>query len=146
MSDLQQALETVYGADADLASQAERYRSDLQRFRERYGPGPVQIYRAPGRVNLIGEHTDYNHGYVLPMALDRDVLVLIRPRQDATVRLANAEPGFPLRHFELALEISPNATGDWANYFQGPAQLLAQEQSADLLGFDALVDLSLIHI
>jgi len=145
MSDLQQALETVYGADADLASQAKRYRSDLQRFRERYGPGPVQIYRAPGRVNLIGEHTDYNHGYVLPMALDRDVLVLIRPRQDATVRLANAEPGFPLRHFELAPEIPPNATGDWANYFQGPAQLLAQEQSADLLGIDALVDSALPH-
>jgi len=145
MPDLRKALEAVYGADADLDSQARRYRSDLQRFHTQYGPGPVQIYRAPGRVNLIGEHTDYNHGYVLPMALDRDVLVMIRPRRDTTVRLANAEPGFPLRHFELAPEIPPNATGDWANYFQGPAQLLAQEQSADLLGFDALVDSALPH-
>jgi galactokinase len=106
----------------------------------RYGPGPVAIFHAPGRVNLIGEHTDYNHGYVMPMALDKDVLIIARPRQDQTVRLANTEPAFSNRQFRIAQKIPSQPIGDWANYAQGPAQLLEQERGPGLRGYDALVD------
>ena len=60
--------------------------SDLKaQFSAQYGAAPEIIVRAPGRVNLIGEHTDYNDGYVLPIAIDRSVLVAATPRPDRTV-------------------------------------------------------------
>ena len=62
------------------------------------------FFRAPGRVNLIGEHTDYNQGYVMPMALDKDVLILARPRQDQIVNMVNAELSFNSRQFRISPE------------------------------------------
>jgi len=91
-------------------------------------------------VNLIGEHTDYNHGYVLPVALDKDVLIVARARRDRTVNLANPESAYPPRQFEISSDISPRPTGDWANYAQGPAQLLAREFAPELRGCDLLVE------
>ena len=139
--DLHKHLATVYGGDSPgLGEQVERYRRALQAFLALYGPGPVAVYRAPGRVNLIGEHTDYNHGYVLPVALDRDVLILVRPRSDAMVNLCNVEPGYVPQAFCLARDIAPRPVGDWANYVQGSAQLLEREWGPGLVGCDALVD------
>lgn len=137
-----QALARVYGAaDADaLAAQERRYARALQAFSRRYGPGEVRVYHAPGRVNLIGEHTDYNHGYVMPVALDKDVLLLARPRPDGVVHLENLEGGFPPRTFTISSAIPPQPVGDWANYAQGPAQLLEEEHGPGLRGCDALVD------
>ncbi len=135
------ALEAIYGDDPELlAAQVERYRADLAMFAELYGPGEVRVCRAPGRVNLIGEHTDYNQGYVLPVALDKDVLLFCRPREDDLVQLQNVESVYPGREFRLMSEIPPQAVGDWANYAQGPAQLLARESGVALKGMDALVD------
>jgi len=54
-------------------------------FNERYGTNPSVIVRAPGRVNLIGEHTDYNDGFVMPMAIEYAVWIALRPRQDRKV-------------------------------------------------------------
>jgi galactokinase len=143
---LQSAIERVYGDDAQLAaSQRARYQRGLQAFCQRYGPGEVRVYHAPGRVNLIGEHTDYNHGYVLPMALDRDVLLYARPRDDSRMNLANIEPGFGERIFDIGPEIGRQAIGDWVNYAQGPAQLLAQEYGPTLRGMEALVDGEMPH-
>ena len=51
-------------------------------FEDYFGEPPTIIVRAPGRVNLIGEHTDYNDGFVLPMAIDRAVMIALRPRDD----------------------------------------------------------------
>jgi galactokinase len=137
-------LESIYGSGA--ARQAARYESALVRFREVCGPGPVYLFRAPGRVNLIGEHTDYNHGYVLPVALDRDVLLLARPRTDEMVVLHNVEPQFHPVSFAVASEIPPAQRGDWGNYARGPAQMLSQSLRRDthgtarsLRGMDALV-------
>jgi galactokinase len=133
-------IETRYGPEQEqLAAQMQRYQSALAVFRSVYGPGPVSLYCAPGRVNLIGEHTDYSQGYVLPAALERDMLLLARPRADAQVRLANLEPRFAPRRFTIASQIPPQPLGDWGNYVQGPAQLLARRAGRPLLGMDALV-------
>jgi galactokinase len=56
-------------------------------FRDRFGSPPQALVRAPGRVNLIGEHTDYNDGFVLPMAIDRAICVALRPRSDGRVHV-----------------------------------------------------------
>jgi galactokinase len=137
-------LEAIYGSGA--AAQAARYESALALFYKLYRSGPAYLFRAPGRVNLIGEHTDYNHGYVLPVALDRDVLLIARPRDDAVVVLHNVEPQFPSVTFSAAREIPPARRGDWGNYARGPAQLLSRsldsgslEGGRALRGIDAVV-------
>ena len=60
-------------------------------FRSRFGGSPEVDARAPGRVNLIGEHTDYNGGLVLPCAIALDTRVLLRARSDGTVRAFSRE-------------------------------------------------------
>jgi galactokinase len=141
MADLATALRCTYGDDQQvLAEQTARYQHDLEAFVRLYGQGEVRFYRAPGRVNLIGEHTDYNHGYVLPMALDKDVLILARPRSDTEVNLANIEADFGARRFRIGQDIPPQPIGDWGNYAQGPAQFLERAYAKRLLGNDMLVD------
>jgi galactokinase len=130
-------LQDVYGAESE--EQRWRYGSALERFTTIYGPGPVLFFRAPGRVNLIGEHTDYNHGFVMPVALDKDILLLARPRVDSTVRLSNIETGFPRFSFAISRDIAPSPAGDWGNYAKGAAQELARQLKRDLHGFDGLV-------
>ncbi|MEA3408478.1 MAG: galactokinase [Chloroflexota bacterium] len=138
--DLHNSLRRVYGGSSEhLSTQVERYKRGLRIFRERYGPGKVSVFRASGRVNLIGEHTDYNYGFVLPMALDKDILVFARPRADQVVHLTNVEALFGDREFVISEDIPRRAVGDWANYVQGAAQLLEREYGPGLRGFDALV-------
>jgi galactokinase len=128
-------LEPCYGPTA--TQQLTRYEEALTDFHTLYDSGPVQLFRAPGRVNVIGEHTDYNHGFVLPAALDKDVVMLARPRSDRTLRVANIEDVYPPLEFDLADEIAPAPRGHWSNYLRGPAQMLARQ--ADLHGADLLV-------
>lgn len=78
---------------------------------------------APGRVNLIGEHIDYNLLPVLPIAIDRAIRIRARAREDARVVLAS--PVFGAREFELAPEIPPYPAGDWGNYAKAAGQALA---------------------
>ena len=74
-------------------------------FRERTGRDPDGVWAAPGRVNLIGEHTDYNDGFVLPAAIDRLVLVAAGRRDGGRLRLWSLQTGPPA---ELALaEVGP---------------------------------------
>jgi galactokinase len=142
---LASALERVYGAAAE--AQQARYSAALAAFARTYGPGPVHAFRAPGRVNLVGEHTDYNHGFVLPVALDRDVLLLARPRPDGIVRLRNIEPEFAPRTFTIGPTIPAAPPGDWSNYVRGAAQMVARHAppalpvhgGAGVRGMDALV-------
>src|SRR3989442_271615 len=91
------------------------------------GRGAALLARAPGRVNLIGEHTDYNGLPVLPIAIDRDVLVAARRREDALVELANADPAFAPRRYLVGPAIPPSPSGNWANYHKAAAQALAAE-------------------
>jgi galactokinase len=138
---LRAALERVYGVGApDLAAQEARYQHALAAFAAHYGAGEVRVFRAPGRVNLIGEHTDYNHGYVLPLALDKDILFLARARAEGQVRLVNSEAAFAERCFSISAHIPLAPVGDWANYVQGAAEYLARVPVAGLRGMDALVE------
>jgi galactokinase len=94
-------------------------------FESRYGASAgARLASAPGRVNLIGEHTDYNLLPVFPMALHRGIRILFRPRGDATVRLAATAPDCEDRSFELAADIPCYAAGDWGNYAKAAAQAL----------------------
>jgi galactokinase len=70
---------------------------------------------SPGRVNLIGEHVDYNDLPVLPMALQLATHVLAAPREDATVRIANAQERYGAREFALAPTLEPSPAGDRGN-------------------------------
>lgn len=135
---LADTLESIY--DAAAAAQTERYTNALDRFARLYGAGPVHIVRAPGRVNIIGEHTDYNHGFVLPAALDKDIILLARPRQDRHMRVANVEPFFAVADFDLAQEIPAAPAGHWSNYLRGPAQYVARSENSNAPGLDILVD------
>ena len=141
LTDLLPALERIYGRETEaLNCQEQRYCIALDIFYDRFGAGEIAIYHAPGRLNLIGEHTDYNHGFVLPVALDKDVLLICRQRQDNQVNLVNSEPEFSPRCFPISREIPVADVGDWANYAQGAGQWLQTAYSQQLLGFDALVD------
>jgi len=82
-------------------------------------PGPSLVVRAPGRVNLIGEHTDYNDGFVLPCAIDYQTLVAIRPRGDARVRVVASDFGDAQDQFELGAALPHHPDLAWANYVRG---------------------------
>ena len=134
---LESALEAVYGTIH--TGQSGRYQQAIRHFISAYGPGPLHIFRAPGRVNLIGEHTDYNHGFVLPAALDKDILLLARPRRDMIVRLSNCEPEYVDTTFHLDREIPAAKAGDWTNYVRGACQMIVIQTEGNTFGFDGLV-------
>ncbi|MCS6861493.1 MAG: galactokinase [Abditibacteriales bacterium] len=107
-------------------------------FTEHFGAprSDAVLIRAPGRVNLIGEHTDYNGGFVLPMAIDRAVWVLAQPRADDAVRVFAAEFNQEATFNLHAIERSDQHL--WLNYVMGVAQeLLALGVS--LTGMDAVI-------
>ena len=85
-------------------------------FAERFGEPSVLVARAPGRVNLIGEHTDYNDGFVLPMAIDRAVWIALRPRTDRHVSLHSLDFG---QTVDIDLDAFTHAGGGWAEYVRG---------------------------
>jgi len=92
--------------------------------------------RAPGRVNLIGEHTDYNDGFVLPVAIDRDIMVASRSRDDALVRIYSLDFN-ALTEFSLN-DISHDSENAWSNYPRGVAHFL-KEEGYELRGMEAVV-------
>lgn len=106
-----------------------------ERFRQRYGVYPSLIVRAPGRVNLIGEHTDYNEGFVFPVAIDRATYVAARPRSDRMVQVVssdlNEEDAFPVDHIE-------RSTQPWHNYVRGVV-LALRVAGHSLTGADLLI-------
>lgn len=108
-------------------------------FQAQFDAPPTHLARAPGRVNLIGEHTDYNDLPVLPMALQREARMVLRPRDDGTVRVANVADEFSPVAFEVGVGIEKGPDGHWGNYLKAPANELAR-RFAIWRGFDALVD------
>lgn len=109
-------------------------RSEIyQAFVHRFGRTP-RLFRAPGRVNLIGEHTDYNDGFVFPMALDRYTTVAIAPRPDRQVCVHSLNMA---EEITFALDYNSHRRSHWSDYVAGVAWKLEQEGvvlgGADLL-------------
>ncbi len=106
------------------------------KFQQRYGAEP-RIFRAPGRVNLIGEHTDYNDGFVLPAAIDFATYVACWPRDDRQVRVASLTLD---SEFEFSLDDPPGEDFPaWTKYVQGIA-LILERGGRGLGGMDILID------
>ena len=108
------------------------------RFAERFGDDPApSVAVAPGRVNLIGEHTDYNDGFVLPMAIGRTAIVVFRRRPDRRLRLHSIAYD---EKKELDLDaLAAPADGEWYSYVAGVAWAFAAE-GLEAPGLDAVVD------
>ena len=105
-------------------------------FAHRWAREPAVVARAPGRVNLIGEHTDYNRGLVLPVALPHATFAAIAPRADDTVRIASAERDDPWAGTLAGL--GPGDVDGWAAYVAGVLWAL-REDGVDVPGVDILV-------
>jgi len=106
-------------------------------FVERFGREPATSARAPGRVNLIGEHTDYNGGFVLPMITTQDTRVLMARRDDRRARLWSANVDAAQSEVEYELGGERKADG-WADYVRGVTAVLRDAVST-LGGFDATI-------
>lgn len=111
------------------------YRELKRKFSDLY-EGEPRIFRAPGRVNLIGEHTDYNDGFVLPMAIEREVAVAIAPRGGRRFRVHTA-------NFDETAEFDLDAPfkgerGRWVNFIEGMARVL-ESKGKRLRGADMVL-------
>jgi galactokinase len=105
------------------------------RFAQHFA-GPARfVFRAPGRVNLIGEHTDYNDGFVMPLAIDRAIWLAVRPRDDDRVLVHSLDfqeaAEFQLGHFQ-------NEHAGWVEYLKGVAWSLT-EAGYHLTGWEGVL-------
>ncbi len=113
----------------------------IQAYTSLFDRKPTAFVEAPGRVNLIGEHTDYNGYPVLPMAIRRAIRVAVAPRDDIRVVVHAAEDRFKPCAFDVSDEIPRSEAGDWSNYVKAAVQKLVTElpDGTSLRGFDAMV-------
>ena len=120
---------------AAMKSSEQRTQEIIEEFSRRFQQPPTMVAVGPGRVNLIGEHTDYNDGFVLPVAIKRDIRIALRPRQDRRVKVYSLEY---TDAYEFSLdELRYNQDLLWTNYVQGVAWAL-QELGLPLRGFDGV--------
>jgi galactokinase len=105
-------------------SDADAARTAAEAFAERFGQQPEGVWAAPGRVNVIGEHTDYNGGFVLPVALPHTTRAAVARRDDGLLVLASAQ--HPGEDAEVAIgDLEPGRPGGWAGYAAGVVHALA---------------------
>lgn len=108
-------------------------------FKRTFRTTATHVVKAPGRVNLIGEHLDYNGLPVLPMAIQRRVEMVFCSRDDEMVRLANAtSSAYGPREFRLSRKVPRGPAGDWGNYPKAAGQALTREFGL-MGGLDGLV-------
>ncbi len=121
-------------------SDADPRRAAETAFKERFGTTATHLVRAPGRVNLIGEHTDYNDGFVLPMAIDHAVWIALRPAQGTAVRVRShdfhADGEFDLEQVRAAGP--PSAGEGWLEYVKGTAWALMDAEH-ELRGWEGVI-------
>ena len=103
-------------------------------FRTHYGYEPTGVWSAPGRANLIGEHTDYNNGFVLPFGIDRRTYVAIGTRNDNKIRVRSS---FSPEEITIELASEKPAGLDWALYPLGVAWVMREYQNS---GLDVFID------
>ncbi len=106
-----------------------------RQFEREFGDLPSLLVRAPGRVNLIGEHTDYNEGFVLPMAIDQAIWIALRPRTDRQVILHSLDFG---QVHTFSLDSLQHSGAGWAEYVKGVAWAL-MEAGYVLRGWEGVV-------
>lgn len=106
-----------------------------QAFKENYSAPPTFIVRAPGRVNLIGGSTDYNDGFVLPMAIEQAVWIAMRPRLDRLVRIRSLDMDQPA---DFDLDALGSRQGGWTDYPRGVAWAL-QDAGIPLHGWEGVL-------
>ncbi|NKI40773.1 galactokinase [Streptomyces physcomitrii] len=128
------------GADAAGPDAAARQPRDLVAevaagFEELYGAAPAGVWAAPGRVNLIGEYTDFNEGFVLPLALPHTAVAAVSPRTDGVLRLHSADIDAPLVELRLD-ELRPLSDGGWAAYPAGVVWALRRAGHTAVTGAD----------
>jgi galactokinase len=111
--------------------------SAADHFEKQFGYAPAGVWSAPGRVNLIGEHTDYNEGFVLPFAIDRRTYAAVGERSDQLARIASAFTGEEVE-FEIS-QIQRETVLGWSAYPLGVAWSLIQS-GAKSQGFDLYVE------
>ena len=126
---------------ADAATPDEGAVQAANLFRDAYGYEPRGVWSAPGRVNIIGEHVDYNGGPCLPIALPHRAFVALSPRSDRTVRLVSTQTREAIDVLDLDV-IGPKGTpgevtNHWTAYLAGVAWALEQAGYGPLPGFDA---------
>jgi galactokinase len=105
-------------------------------FQDTFGKPPVHVVRAPGRLELLGNHTDYNGGLVMSLAVDKYVYIAASPRNDAQIELASSS--FPQRERFFIDRIEKNPATPWANYIKG-VLLKLRERGVNFTGFNAAV-------
>lgn len=93
-------------------------------FKQTFDAPASHRFAAPGRVNLIGEHTDYNDGFVLPCAIDRYTLAVTKVRDDTVVRVVATDYGQQLDSFDVSQPIEHSTDKPWANYIRGVISVL----------------------
>src|SRR3569833_1243769 len=106
-------------------------------FQARFGRAPRWLASAPGRVNLIGEFTDFNDGFVLPMAIERRTVIAAAPSESGNITLYSKESGEDVT-IDLAAPLHPDAKGRWSNYPKGVLAGFLQRGHI-LKGFDAVI-------
>ena len=131
--------------DADDAARAATVDRVTQEFAASYGHAPAGVWAAPGRVNVIGEHVDYNGGLCLPFALPHRTYVALSPRDDdrltlASAQVPDADSGQGRPHWEGRLaDVAPGTVDGWAAYVVGVPWAL-REAGHRMPGLDAVVD------
>lgn len=88
-------------------------------FEQAFGTAPSLIVKAPGRVNLIGEHTDYNDGFVLPCAIEAHIIIAARSSGTSICRVVAADLGAEIDQFDLSQPLAKSTDHPWANYVRG---------------------------
>jgi galactokinase len=120
-----------------MSNSTDIYTAAREGFVERYGREPLGLWSAPGRVNLIGEHTDYNDGFVFPFAIDRRTVVALAPREDGVIRVGSTFA--EAQEERTVASLSPDRIAGWSAYPFGVAWALTQHGAdvSALTGFDA---------
>ncbi len=113
-------------------------------FREKFGAAPTVLVAAPGRVNLIGEHTDYNGGYVFPMAIERYTIIAATPTDSDKATIWTKDCGKKMvpsaaGEFALRADVKPEEQPDWTSYVQGTISCCLRKGATLKSGFDAVI-------
>src|SRR6266849_4406728 len=105
-------------------------------FKRHFNYPPVHVVRAPGRLELLGNHTDYNEGLVMSLAVNRYIEMASAPRSDGKIELISA--AFPERDLFWVSDVKKNPAAPWADYVKGVLDQL-RKRGVNFLGFSAAI-------